>query len=232
MIYAIEYRDECQVDDELIKTLIERGSNVNHVDTSGLTALFYAIYRAFPSIVQVLLKNKADHKFENILGYSPLRYALGCLSYVQYHDGWVYEARSSIVTILLEKFENNELELVEALLGRFSSPTSVQFLFPLFDLIFYSRANFRFHLENFSWTLFERTSWPCSIVQANLLVAQNLVAFNRNFDDFIYFLQRMFIDDYQQLIVFYLQRVLKEKPTTNRFIILLYCAFVETKSQK
>ena len=37
----------------------------------------------------------------------------------------------------------------------------------------------------------------------------------------------MFIKNYKQLIIFYLQRVIKDKETINRFNLLLYCSFID-----
>jgi len=83
LIYAIEYRTLLSesTEEDLIRLLITNDANVNHVDMSGLTPLFYAIYRGISSIVKLLLHHHADYKFENFLGYSSFCYALGCLSY-------------------------------------------------------------------------------------------------------------------------------------------------------
>ena len=75
---------------------------------SGLTPLFYAIYRGISSIVKILLDNNADYKFENILGYSPFRYALGCLSYSNSNE----KKRLDVVEILLEKFQMNKMNQI------------------------------------------------------------------------------------------------------------------------
>lgn len=222
MIYAIEYRTT--VEEEVVRCLIEHGADVNHVDMSGLTPLFYAIYRGIFPIVRFLLINNADHKYENLLGYSPLRYALCCLSYFHPSDGSIYSRRLDIVTILLEKYQLNQIDFHQALISH--SPT-VSHLFPLFDFIFYTRIQSRFDFEQIAWQLFERTSWPCEKSYGNFLIAQNLIIFNSNFQYLIYFFQRMFIKNYYELIQFYLQRFIKDKQTMNRFLLLLYCSFVE-----
>lgn len=204
--------------------MINKGANVNHVDMSGLTPLFYAIYRGVPSIVKLLLSHKANYKFENILGYSPLRYALGCLSYSSPYEEDVYQERLNIVEVLLDKYKSNEIELKHAIIGY--SP-NIPYLFPLFDLIFYCRIRQRFDLEKFAWKIYEKTHWPCNKTYGNLLLGQNIFVFNHHIEQIIYFIQRMFIENYKQLIIFYLQRVIKDKETINRFFLLIYCAFIE-----
>ena len=226
MIYAIEYR-ACLSDpseEDLIEFLIGKGSNVNHVDMSGLTPLFYAIYRGVPSIVEILLENHADYHFENFLGYSPFRYALGCLSYSNPTEEDIYHGRLKVVDILLDKFQSNREELKQAIIG---SIPNIPYLFPLFDFIFYCRMENRPHLETIAWEIFQNTSWPCPRAYGNLLIGQNLIVFHQHLEHIVYFLQRMYIDNYQQLLLFYLQRVIKETESNNRFLFLLYCAFVE-----
>ena len=236
LIYAIEYRTllitdphQLRSEEELIRLLIAKGANVNHADMSGLTPLFYAIYRGLPSIVQLLLNSNADHNFENFLGYSPFRYALGCLSYANPYEGSNYHERLHIVEILLERFHTNELELKRAIIGH--SPT-IPLLFPLFDFIFYCRTKHRVDLERIGWNAFDETSWPCDVTYGNLLIAQNMIVFNQNVEHIIYFIQRMFIGNYKPLIVFYLQRVIKDKESTNRFLLLLCCAFIEMNGNR
>ncbi|CAF0780733.1 unnamed protein product [Adineta steineri] len=226
LIYAIEYRTDLSesIEVDLIRLLITKGANVNHIDMSGLTPLFYAIYRGIPSIVKLLLNSNADYKFENFLGYSPFRYALGCLSYANPYETQIYHERLDVVEILLEEFSLNENELKQALIG--SIPT-IPYLFPLFDFIFYCRIKIYNNFEELAWKFFEQTHWPCPITYGNLLLCQNLIVFNHNIEHIIYFLQRMYIDNYKQLIIFYLQRVIKDKESTNRFFLLLYCAFIE-----
>jgi hypothetical protein len=226
LIYAIEYRtclSECSEED-LIRLLINKGADVNHVDISGLTPLFYAIYRGISSIVKILLDNNADYKFENFLGYSPFRYALGCLSYSNPNEDEIYFQRLNVVEILLEKLKFNFIELKYAIIGY---KPNIPYLFPLFDFIFYCRMKNRIDLEEIGWNTFEETHWPCNKTYGNLLIAQNIIVFNQNIEHIIYFLQRMYIENYKQLIIFYLQRVIKDKESTNRFYLLLYCAFIE-----
>ncbi|CAF1507155.1 unnamed protein product, partial [Rotaria sordida] len=211
-------------EEDLICLLINKGANINHVDMSGLTPLFYAIYRGIPSIVKILLNNNANYKYENFLGYSPLRYALGCLSYSNPIEEDIYYERLNIVEILLEQFQLNEIELKYAIIGYIPN---ISYLFPLFDFIFYCRIKNYFDLENFGWKIFEETYWPCNITYSNLLLGQNIFVFNYNIEHIIYFIQRMYIENYQQLIIFYLQRIIKDKETINRFFLLLYCAFIE-----
>ncbi len=201
--------------------MITKGADVNHVDMSGLTPLFYAIYRGIPSIVKILLENHADYKYENFLGYSPFRYALGCLSYANPIEEDIYFGRLTVVEILLEKFQSNKTELKYAIIGY--TPT-IPYLFPLFDFIFYCRNQIRFDLEDIGWEIFESIHWPC---HSNLIIAQNLIVFNQNIEHIVYFFQRMYIENYKQLIIFYLQRVIKDKESTNRFYFLLYCALIE-----
>jgi hypothetical protein len=191
---------------------------------SGLTPLFYAIYRGIPSIVKLLLNYNADYKYENILGYSPFRYALGCLSYANPTEEDIYFGRLKVVEILLEKFKLDETELKQAIIGY--SP-NIPYLFPLFDFIFYCRIKNELNFEDIGWKIFKQTQWPCEITYGNLLIAQNIIVFNHNIEHIIYFLQRMYIENYKQLIIFYLQRVIKDKESTNRFYLLLYCAFIE-----
>lgn len=226
MIYAIEYRT-ClseSSEEDLIEFLIHKGANVNHVDMSGLTPLFYAIYRGIPSIVEILLENHADYHLENFLGYSPFRYALGCLSYSNPSEEEIYIGRLKVVEILLEKFQSNREELKQAIIG---SIPNIPYLFPLFDFLFYCRMENRTDFECIAWEMFETTPWPCSHTYGNLLIAQNLIVFHPHIEHIVYFLQRMYIDNYQQLILFYLQRVIKEKESSNRFFLLLYCAFAD-----
>ena len=191
---------------------------------SGLTPLFYAIYRGIPSIVKLLLNYGADYKFENFLGYSPLRYALGCLAYANPNDEEIYSGRLNVVEILLEQFKLNDIELKQAIIGY---APNIPYLFPLFDFIFYCRIQKRLDFEQIGWRTFEETHWPCDITYGNLLIAQNIIVFNQNIEHIVYFIQRMFIENYQQLIIFYLQRVIKDKESINRFFLLLYCAFIE-----
>jgi hypothetical protein len=191
---------------------------------SGLTPLFYAIYRGIPSIVKILLDNYADYKFENFLGYSPLRYALGCLSYANPNEEEIFFGRLNVVEILLEKFKFNQIELKYAIIGY---RPNIPYLFPLFDFIFYCRIKNRLDFEQIGWNTFEETHWPCNKTYGNLLIGQNIIVFNQNIEHIIYFLQRMYIDNYQQLIIFYLQRIIKDKETINRFYLLLYCSFIE-----
>jgi ankyrin repeat protein len=226
LIYAIEYRTCLSESNEedLIRLLINKGADVNHVDLSGLTPLFYAIYRGIPSIVKILLDSNADYKYENFLGYSPFRYALGCLSYSNPNEEDIYFERLSIVEILLEKFQYNKIELKYAIIGY---TPNIPYLFPLFDFIFYCRIQNRIDLEEIGWKTYEETHWPCNKTYGNLLIAQNLIVFNQNIEHIIYFLQRMYIENYKQLIIFYLQRVVKDKESINRFFLLLYCAFIE-----
>lgn len=226
LIYAIEYRT-CLSDpseEDLIEFLVRNGSNVNHVDMSGLTPLFYAIYRGVPSIVAILLENHADYHFENFLGYSPFRYALGCLSYSNPNEEDIYLGRLKVVEILLEKFQSNRDELKQAIIG---STPNIPYLFPLFDFIFYCRMENRSNLESIAWEIFQTTSWPCPRTYGNLLIGQNLIVFHQHLEHIVYFLQRMYIDNYQQLLLFYLQRVIKETESSNRFFFLLFCAFLE-----
>jgi hypothetical protein len=226
LIYAIEYRTCLSEsnEEELIRLLISKGADVNHIDMSGLTPLFYAIYRGIPSIVKILLDHQADYQWENFLGYSPIRYALGCLSYSKPTEKEIYFGRMNIVEIFLEQFQYNYDELKYAIIGY---QPNIPYLFPLFDFIFYSRMKNRIDLENIGWQIFNETSWSCPTTYGNLLIAQNLIVFNQNLEHIVYFFQRMFIENYQQLILFYLQRVIKDKESSNRFILLLYCAFIE-----
>ncbi len=223
LIYAIEYRTCLSEtsEEDLIRLLITKGADVNHVDMSGLTPLFYAIYRGIPSIVKILLENHADYQYENFLGYSPFRYALGCLSYADPIDEEIYFGRLTVVEILLEKFESNKTELKYAIIGY---TPMIPYLFPLFDFIFYCRNQTRFDFEDIGWEIFESIDWPC---HSNLLIGQNLIVFNQNIEHIVYFFQRMYIDNYQELIIFYLQRIIKDKELTNRFYLLLYCALIE-----
>jgi hypothetical protein len=191
---------------------------------SGLTPLFYAIYRGVPSIVKLLLNHGGDYKFENILGYSPFRYALGCLSYANPIEEDIYFGRLNVVEILLDKFQLNENELKQAIIGYIPN---IPYLFPLFDFIFYCRMKSEFHLEEIGWKIFEQTHWPCEITYGNLLIAQNIIVFNHNIEHIVYFIQRMYIENYKELIIFYLQRIIKDKESINRFFLLLYCAFIE-----
>ncbi|CAF4193195.1 unnamed protein product [Rotaria sp. Silwood2] len=225
-IYAIEYRTLLfeTTEEDLIHLLINKGADINHVDMSGLTPLFYAIYRGVPSIVRILLNHNANYKYENFLGYSPLRYALGCLSYSNPNEENIYYERLNIVEILLDQFQLNEIELKYAIIGY---TPNIPYLFPLFDFIFYCRIKKNFDLENLAWKTFEETYWPCNITYSNLLLAQNIFVFNHNIEHIIYFIQRMFIENYKQLIIFYLQRIIKDKETINRFFLLFYCAFIE-----
>ena len=226
LIYAIEYRtyltDSSEID--LICLLISKGADINHIDMSGLTPLFYAIYRGIPSIVEILLEHRADYKYENILGYSPFRYALGCLAYANPDEEENYFDRLKIVRILLEKFQFDPFELKHAIVGY---QPHLPYLFPLFDFIFYCRSEKEHDFERLAWQFFRETSWPCEITYGNLLIAQNLLVFNQNIEHMIYFIQRMFIDNYQQLILFYVQRMIKDNESFNRFLFLLYCAFIE-----
>jgi hypothetical protein len=226
LIYAIEYRTLLSesTEEDLIRLLITKGANVNHVDMSGLTPLFYAIYRGIPSIVQLLLNHNADYKFENVLGYSPFRYALGCLSYSNPHEEEIYRGRLNVVEILLNQFHRNKIELKQAIIGYIPN---IPYLFPLFDFIFYCRIKNRLDLEEIGWKIFHQTHWPCQLTYGNLLLAQNIIVFNQNIEHMIYFIQRMYIENYKQLIIFYLQRVIKDKESTNRFFLLLYCGFIE-----
>jgi hypothetical protein len=231
LIYAIEYRTLLTdiTEEDLICLLINKGADVNHIDMSGLTPLFYAIYRGIPSIVKLLLTHNADYKFENLLGYSPFRYALGCLSYANPSDEFIYQGRLNVVEILLDQFKSNEIELKQAIIGY--SP-HVPLLFPLFDFIFYCRTKTRYDLEQIGWNAFEETHWPCDMTYGNVLIAQNIIVFNHNIEHIVYFIQRMYITNYKQLIIFYLQRVIKDKESTNRFILLLYCAFIEMSGNR
>ncbi|CAF3370774.1 unnamed protein product [Rotaria socialis] len=226
LIYAIEYRTSLSESNEedLIRLLITKGANTNHVDMSGLTPLFYSIYRGLPSIVKILLQHNANYEFENLLGYSPLRYALGCLSYSNPYEEDIYQERLNIVELLLDQFQSNEIELKKAIIGY---APNIPYLFPLFDFIFYCRIKNRYDLENIAWKTYEETHWPCNITYGNLILAQNIFVFNYYIDNIIYFIQRMYIENYQQLIIFYLQRIIKDKETINRFFLLLYCAFIE-----
>lgn len=226
LIYAIEYRTCLSEpsEEDLIEFLIHKGANINHMDMSGLTPLFYAIYRGIPSIVEILLDNHADYQLENFLGYSPFRYALGCLSYSNPTEEEIYINRLKVVEILLEKFQSNREELKQAIIG---SMPNIPYLFPLFDFLFYCRMEHRHDFERIAWEMFESTSWPCPRTYGNLLIAQNLIVFHPHIEHIVYFLQRMYIDNYQQLILFYLQRVIKEKESSNRFFLLLYCAFTD-----
>ena len=226
LIYAIEYRTLLSesIEDDLIRLLINQGANVNHVDMSGLTPIFYAIYRGISSIVKILLDYGADYKYENILGYSPLRYALGCLFHTNPNEEDLYHERLNIVEILLEQFKYNITELKQAIIGCLPN---IPYLFPLFDFIFYSRIKYRHDLERFGWKIFEETQWSCPATYGNLLIAQNIIVFNHNIEHIIYFIQRMYIENYRQLIIFYLQRIIKDKESINRFYLLLYCAFIE-----
>lgn len=227
MIYAIEYRTTLSDvnEDDLIRLLIHKGANVNHIDISGLTPLFYAIYRGIPSVVKLLLACHADYRFENLLGYSSFRYALGCLSYANPHERETYQGRVDVVAILLAQFHGDELELKRAIVGY---APNVPYLFPLFDFIFYCRMRAQCELEAIGWKIYEETHWPCPPTYGSLLLSQNLIVFSQNIDNIVYFLQRMFIDNYRELILFYLQRVIKDKESTNRFGLLLYCALIET----
>lgn len=191
---------------------------------SGLTPLFYAIYRGIPSIIKILLENHADYKYENYLGYSPFRYALGCLSYANPYEEDLYNERLSVVEILLEKFQRNQTELEYAIIGYHPQ---IPYLFPLFDFIYYCRIKTYLNLEEIGWNIYHKTLWPCKKTYGNLLIAQNLIVFNQNFEYIIYFFQRMFIDNYKQLILFYLQRIIKDKELINRFLFLIYCSFIE-----
>lgn len=227
LIYAIEYRT-ClseSTEEDLIRLLITKGANINHVDMSGLTPIFYAIYRGIPSIVKILFENNVDYKFENFLGYSPFRYALGCLSYANPNDREIYFQRLKIVEILLEKFQWNKIELKYAIIGY---QPNIPYLFPLFDFIFYCRIKKQDNLERIGWEIFEQTSWSCKKTYGNLLIAQNIIVFNQNIEHIIYFFQRMYVENYKELILFYLQRIIKDKESMNRFSLLLYCAFIET----
>ncbi|UJR08665.1 hypothetical protein I4U23_012923 [Adineta vaga] len=226
LIYAIEYRTTLSDSNEedLISLLIKKGANVNHIDMSGLTPLFYAIYRGISSIVKLLLTYGADYKFENLLGYSPFRYALGCLSYANPNEIEIYQERLDVVELLLEQFCENENELKQAIVGY---TPNIPYLFPLFDFIFYCRMRTRRDLEEIGWKFYEETNWSCQITYGNLLISQNLIVFNQNLEHMIYFLQRMYIENYKELILFYLQRVIKDKESTNRFGLLLYCALIE-----
>ena len=141
LIYAIEYRTYLSSesnDDELIRLLITKGANINHIDLSGLTPIFYAIYRGLPSIVKILLDNYVDYKYENYLGYTPFRYALGCLSYVNPNEEDIYQRRLFIIEILLEKlkFDNNLNQLKYSIIGLIPN---IPYLYPLFDFIYYCR---------------------------------------------------------------------------------------------
>lgn len=133
LIYAIEYRTP-KIEDDLIEFLVDQGANVNHIDMSGLTPLFYAIYRGQLSIVRLLLQHNADYQYENLLGYSPLRYALACLS----SSSSVESDRREIVAILLEHYETKVDELKNAICT--STAT--------FDLIFYSRTSVKITSSN------------------------------------------------------------------------------------
>ena len=229
LIYAIEYRTGLADGEDLLRLLIEQGAHVNHTDMSGLTPLFYAIYRGVPSIVELLLTHHADYTLENCLGYSPLRYALGCLSYANPHEDSIYQSRLDIVEILLDRFDRNENELRQAIVG--DRPT-LTVLFPLFDFIFYARTKARLDLESIGWTAFEETRWPGDLISGQLLIAQNLVVFNQKISHLVYYLQRMSLVNYEALLIFYLQRVIKDRESTNRFLLLLYCAFVEQCQQQ
>jgi hypothetical protein len=230
LIYAIEYRtylfetSSIEIEVDLLRLLINHGANVNQTDVSGLTPLFYAIYRGVPSIVQLLLQHHADHRFENTLGYSPLRYALGCLAYGDSNEITIYQRRLDIVAILLEQYQMNDVELKQAILG--CSPT-MSSLFPLFDFIFYARTKAQSNFVHYAWHLLDETYWPCSLTYGNVLLAQNLLVFHSNIEHIVYFLQRMYIDNYQQLFIFYLQHVYKDNECFNRFLLLLYCAFID-----
>ena len=228
LIYAIEYRSGSGEED-LLRLLLSQGADVNHTDLSGLTPLFYAIYRGVPSLVELLLDHQADYTLENCLGYSPLRYALGCLSYANPQEGSIYQSRLDIVGILLDRFDRNDASLRRAILG---SRPSLPLLFPLFDFIFYSRSKARLDLEAIGWSAFEETSWPGDLTSGQLLIAQNLVVFNQKIEHLLYYLQRVYIVNYEPLLVFYLQRVIKERESSNRFLLLLYCAFVEQCEQR
>ncbi|CAF1097145.1 unnamed protein product [Adineta ricciae] len=226
LIYAIEYRASLfdSNEEDLIRLLITKGANINHVDMSGLTPIFYAIYRGIPAIVKLLLTYGADYTFENLLGYSPFRYALGCLSYTSPHESEIYRGRLDVVEILLKQFSTNENDLRQTIIGR---TPNIPYLFPLFDFIFYCRMKALDSLEKIGWKIYEETNWPCPILYGNLLISQNLIVFNHNLEHIIYFLQRMYIENYRELILFYLQRIIKDKESTNRFGLLLYCALVE-----
>ncbi|CAF1480368.1 unnamed protein product, partial [Didymodactylos carnosus] len=225
LIYAIEYRTSLNSDqstnanEDLIRFLIEKGANINHSDISGLTPLHYACYRGDVRIVDLLLTLKADYNFENALGYSPFRYSLGCLSYANPNDKDIYTKRLNVVELLVEQFSRDELK--KAIIGN-----GIPFLFPLFDFLFYSLIQQRHDLEQIGWDTFLETCWPYDSTYGTSLVAQNILVFNQNLKHIIYFLQRMYLCDYTNLIIFYLQRVLNDKEP-NRFLLLLYCTFVD-----
>jgi hypothetical protein len=92
--------------------------------------------------------------------------------------------------------------------------------FLYFYFIFYCRIKHRVDLEEIGWKIFHQTHWPCQLTYGNLLLAQNIIVFNQNIEHMIYFIQRMYIENY-------LQRVIKDKESTNRFFLLLYCGFIE-----
>src|SRR3990167_4378832 len=57
----------------LVKQLIGRGANVNHVDGYGCTALYWASTRGFVEYAKVLLEANADVDRANLYGETPLQ---------------------------------------------------------------------------------------------------------------------------------------------------------------
>jgi hypothetical protein len=73
--YTLLLPSACCGDEKLVKLLIEHGSNVNYINTTGTTALILACKHGFYDIALLLIENGADINIKDSEGKTALSYA-------------------------------------------------------------------------------------------------------------------------------------------------------------
>jgi hypothetical protein len=75
--YGCSYLSSCQgIDENLFKTIIKMGADINFQDDEGFTVLMDAVYDDKPSVVKILLEAGADKNLKNSDGRSALDIAI------------------------------------------------------------------------------------------------------------------------------------------------------------
>jgi len=60
---------------EVMKYMIEKGANINHVNNTGSTPLHAGSLNGYGTCMELLIDKGADINFKNKYGYTPLNYA-------------------------------------------------------------------------------------------------------------------------------------------------------------
>ena len=93
---------------KIVSTLLEKGCNVNALNTSNRTPLYMAIYRGNIEIVQKLLQHGANINFQNSWGQTVLHYALEELSE---NFKWKLEDKCDELMDIIELLLRDEYEI-------------------------------------------------------------------------------------------------------------------------